>query len=65
MPFYSVTAGTDPHLVKAKTPASAIRHVVNGTVTAKLLNNEEIVAAMQAGAQVEDATIEPPPPDAE
>jgi hypothetical protein len=61
MPYYSVTTGTDTHLVKAKTTASAIRHVVNGKVSAKLLNNDDLAEMLVAGAKLEDATTEPEP----
>lgn len=43
-------------LVRASTPAQAIRHVVRLKFKAEVADQEELVTALKNNAQVEDAT---------
>lgn len=43
-------------LVRAGTPAQAIRHAVKASVEARVAEQDDIVALVSAGAKVEEAT---------
>lgn len=51
-------ASKPPFLVKASTPAQAIRHVVKSQFTAEVASQDQLVAALTAGAVVELASSE-------
>lgn len=47
------------HLVRAATPAAAVRFVARKQYTAEVATQERLVASMQAGVAVLDASAEP------
>ena len=57
--IYLVTdvADSSPVLVKASSPAQALRHVTEGMFTVKVPTQDELVAAIEGGAVVEVAKL--------
>lgn len=54
--IYIVTSGGSKRLVKARTPAAAIRHVTRSAYVAEVAGQDELVALVSAGVKVEDAS---------
>lgn len=46
------------HLVRAKTPAAAVRHIARRQYTAEVATQNMLVAALNAGEQVQDVDRE-------
>jgi hypothetical protein len=54
--IYLVTNGaSDPRLVRAGTPAQAIRHVTKPIYAAEVASQDQLVAWLGKGTKVEDA----------
>ena len=57
--IYIITTPTAKHLVEAKTPSQAIRHVTHAGVTYKAASARDVVNAQKEGVTVEVAGAEP------
>lgn len=59
--IYRINDGTRCHLVRANTPAQAIRYVAKQQYTHRVASQDDIIEALQSGAQIDDATATPEP----
>lgn len=63
--IYRITArqpdGPKPRLVKAASPAAALRHVVEDTLTVALASQDDLVALVATGTKVEAVNTEDEP----
>lgn len=56
--IYVVTFGDETRLVRAVTKHQAVAHVLTGKTTVKIATQDDFVAAMKLGLQVESAEAE-------
>ena len=61
--IYLVAGPAGDRLVKASTPAQAIRHVVGTDYSAEVASQDALVEAVGSGLKVETAGEEPAPSD--
>lgn len=57
---HSLNGASAESLVRAGTPAQAIRHVVKNSVTAEVAGQDDIVKMVSAGSKVEEAATDEP-----
>ena len=53
--------GSKPRLVRASTPAQAVRHVIRNEYIADVASQDDLVALLGSGVTVEAASAEPQP----
>ncbi len=57
--IYRVDVGGERYLVRAKTKAQAINHIVTPKVSCAVATVEDMVELLKAGVEVEDTDAEP------